>query len=659
MFVPRAYLYVALALLAVPGIGQAAKSASDSDTEGDTPDPNTPINFLNDGVLIVSGEQTSCEIALISKQHGLVAANCLLTDDSQPIPTSKLEIATHGSGDFEVIPVDGLTIHPDYDSQTLANNIAVVVFSTDKDDIEPAEAPLNSTKWDDRALFRRALKNVSKPKWNDPILGRVTDESQDLCKVASPIYAANKNDFICDKGSVSPGNSITSCKLPFGMGYGAVINYGTAPMAIYSHTVVFGDGLCTNAEKVHYYTMLRNYLAWAANAATQQGKSLSSNELAKANKFGSKDYKMKQPDNTVPVVKVYGGNLYADLPESLMMSSSMASESDDASTADNGEGDGESGLDTSTEPPMASVSVHSETDAQGDVSPDIPDYSTTTVEYTSFLTITTYSNSPFSSAPAGSVDGEGNGESGLDSSTSCTDDLTVDSDSYDCTETVYVDDCSDSNVTDNGSAGDIGTLVPFDPSSDNNTDSNESNAAGSTTDGSNSGESTADNSNASGSTVDDSNTSESAADGSNDEFSNAGTLSPVDPSDTADSDGSSDTDGSDSNVSELDTAGTDSDASGSDTDGADSDASGSDSAGSGSDALNTDDSELDSLTDDSNVDESQTDDESSVSDPDSSPNNTNESSGGISRTTAILVGILVPLAIIIIIVCLYFYFKKK
>ncbi|KAJ2175497.1 hypothetical protein EV180_002554, partial [Coemansia sp. RSA 518] len=438
MILPRACIYSVLALLAVSGIGQATETEPSSVAETDTSD-STPIDFLNDGVLLVSGKQTSCEIAFISKQHGLLAANCLFTKDNQPLYTDDLTIATHGSEESEVIPVEGLVIHPDYDSQSLANNIAVVVFTTDSDKISNPKAPLNTTKWDDRALFRRVLADTDEPVWNNPLLGRITDEGQDLCSVASPIYAANGNDFICDLGSIAPGDPISSCKLPFGMSYGAVLNQGTAPMAIYSHTVVFGDGLCSSSKKVHYYTILRNYLAWGLDAASGLGKSLDIDRTMKANNIGSKSYKMNPPENPLPVVQLYGGNLYAYLPVSIIMSSSTTispssnitdptdpvdnSEGEPSETATDNDGsdsdnDSESELDTGESQSTSENSPSEQESVQpsGIISSG-SEFSTTIVEITSYVTITTYSSKPASSAPASFTDG-GN-ETGSD--ISCTD----------------------------------------------------------------------------------------------------------------------------------------------------------------------------------------------------------------------------------------------
>ncbi|KAJ2437934.1 hypothetical protein IWW46_005115, partial [Coemansia sp. RSA 2440] len=238
---------------------------------------------------------------------------------------------------------------------------------------------------------------------------------------------------------ISPGDPISSCKLPFGMSYGAVLNQGTAPMAIYSHTVVFGDGLCSSSKKVHYYTILRNYLAWGLDAASGLGKSLDIDRTMKANNIGSKSYKMNPPENPLPVVQLYGGNLYAYLPVSIIMSSSTTispssnitdptdpvdnSEGEPSETATDNDGsdsdnDSESELDTGESQSTSENSPSEQESVQpsGIISSG-SEFSTTIVEITSYVTITTYSSKPASSAPASFTDG-GN-ETGSD--ISCTD----------------------------------------------------------------------------------------------------------------------------------------------------------------------------------------------------------------------------------------------
>ncbi|KAJ2647093.1 hypothetical protein IWW40_004949 [Coemansia sp. RSA 1250] len=655
MIAPLAYIYLVLALFALPSFSTAAANNS---TE-------TPIEFQNDGVLIIDGKQSSCEIALVGESYGLVAANCLLTDDGKRRKVKQLQIATHGSGESEVVPVDDMVLHPQFDTKTLANNIAVLLFTTSKDTIPSPMAPLNTSSWDDQCLFRRTLADLT-PTWSNYMLGRVSDKGQDLCQVASPIFAANSDDFICDQGLVSPGDSITSCKLPYGMGYGAVLYKGTAPMALYSHTVVFGDGLCSTSQKVNYYILLHNYLDWCKSTAdSHKAKSLKSPQAASASKNNSQEvYQMNPPENPVPVVQTYGGNLYAYLPTPIFEPTSSTTTSDlvDESSSDYQE---------SSESPLPTSDMESNMSSeQSGLIPGVPSYSTTTISITSYTTITTWSNSDNMSSAPSSFDDESS-SNGLSESedicTTCSDNNVSDSasDDYDCTETVYItsdvtDSCTDventsedtteycsedvseppaqsseppidnsedsslvdsssdasSESSDNGEGSseidNVGTLEPYDPSSESTVDSSDSEES-SNADESSGTETPSDTEESSDSEA----SSNDVTDSNNDEVENVGTLEPYNPTNDTDSEGSNGMQSDENTTDDV------------------------------TDADDTDGTEFDSS------------DTATDSDADSSPNNSNQESGGISRTTAILVGILVPLAIIIIVVCLYFYFKKK
>ncbi|KAJ2903736.1 hypothetical protein GGI21_004392, partial [Coemansia aciculifera] len=127
---------------------QALASESESDN-GDNdyvpplmgPGPVIPNSSLNvtdaiegqfDGVLIVKSIQTSCEVALASDSYGYVAANCLMVNGNMVGMLSDLQVAVHGPQLSSLYPITNVTIHPNYDPASLANNIAVVKYKSGK-----------------------------------------------------------------------------------------------------------------------------------------------------------------------------------------------------------------------------------------------------------------------------------------------------------------------------------------------------------------------------------------------------------------------------------------------------------------------------------------------------------------------------------------------
>ncbi|KAJ2780581.1 hypothetical protein H4R18_003376 [Coemansia javaensis] len=407
MLAPLAYIYVLCALLLAPALGDGTASiAANSNNNSNMYTP------ASDGVVLGAGKQTSCAVALVSAVHGIAAANCLVTKNGTAVSPAGMTIAMYGSSVSQVVAVSSVVIHPGYDPKTLANNVAVVMFSITGSAAPVSNVSLTSSAWDDSCLLRRTLLDPARPRWNNPLMARLSDSGKDLCLAVSPLYAANQGDFICNNLAALPDQLSATCKLPYGLGYGAIKDQGTVPMAIYSHTVVVGNSLCSTSPMAHYYTVLKNYMAWASQTAADQAKSLAID----TGKYvmmaaGNTQYQMKPPANPSPVVKTFGGNLYRYLSSP--------------------------GGSVSSTPPGPTTSPTSPTSPTSGG----PSYSTTTVYSTTFTIVTTYLGS-YKTTPAPGQ------------TLSCSD-LTGD-DTYDCTETVTVDG------TDDGvSFSNVGTLVPL------------------------------------------------------------------------------------------------------------------------------------------------------------------------------------------------------
>ncbi|KAJ2761528.1 hypothetical protein IWQ57_006025, partial [Coemansia nantahalensis] len=135
--------------------------------------------------------------------HGVVAANCITGKNGKPV-TDKLTIALYGATVSQVVTVARIVVHPSYNPATLANNIAVVVFSITGSTAPISVIPPGTSKWDDSCLVRRTLADPQRPKWNGPHLTRFQNNASDLCKVASPIYAANVGDYLCNNAVINP-----------------------------------------------------------------------------------------------------------------------------------------------------------------------------------------------------------------------------------------------------------------------------------------------------------------------------------------------------------------------------------------------------------------------------------------------------------------------
>ncbi|KAJ2559661.1 hypothetical protein EV175_000235 [Coemansia sp. RSA 1933] len=528
------YIYYITALACLLLAVGATDSTSTTTTSSDV---DSAISSYPDGVLIIDGEQTSCMVALVSESFGFVSAACLMpSGDTTAIPASRMKLAINGLQSAGQISVSDAVVHPSYDPSTLANNIGIVYFdvnsggkSNSGNSSSVAAAKCDITK---TYLERRTLSSLSPMTWNSPpTIIPFSSNSDDVCDIGSPVYAANKDAFICNNDVANPGSGLSSCALPLGLGYTAITGSSALPSAVYSHSVVFGDGLCSGSKMVHYYIIISNYLAWGAQVAQTlkaQGASAKSASIAA-------DYSMTTPSEAVPVIEVYSGNLYSQVPV-----------------------------------PMASATE-----------------SGSSSSFTTYYVTTTSCDSDDGSANSSpsSTPPPGSGSTSLSSTMSDSDSFDI-SGADDCTDDI---DCSDSNAGDDPFAGIVNIVTMsnagnnvYVPVSNNPTSTSSS----MTMDMSMSGDMSM------------------SMSMSGDSASSANTIFA----------------GSTYNT-------------GSDT------SSGTDTASDGSAGDSSSSSDMDSAS--------------------AAKENEKTASGGISRTTAILIAVLVPISVLAIFVCLYFYWRRR
>ncbi|KAJ2090747.1 hypothetical protein IW138_002365 [Coemansia sp. RSA 986] len=289
-------------------------TSTTTSTSGSTSSISSAISMFPDGVLIIDGKQTSCMVALVNEAYGFVSAACLMSAGETTAKTAgRLKLAINGLEASGLLSIAAAVVHPSYNATTLANNIGVLYFTANQssksnngDSVAAAKCDVTKTY-----LERRTLSNLSPLTWNTPpTIVAFKSNSNDVCTIGSPIYSANKGDFICNNAVASPGSGLSSCALPLGLGYTAITANSALPSAVYSHSVVFGDGLCSNNKMVHYYVVLSNYLAWGAqvvqNLKTAGVSGKSANVAA--------DYSMDPPAEIVPVIMTYSGDLYTQAP---------------------------------------------------------------------------------------------------------------------------------------------------------------------------------------------------------------------------------------------------------------------------------------------------------------------------------------------------------
>ncbi|KAJ1772378.1 hypothetical protein IW140_001878 [Coemansia sp. RSA 1813] len=307
-------------LLAAVTAFQAAVLAKDNTTstkDNTVTKRDVTVNDVLDfksALLLIDGKETSCESALIDSGAGFVAASCLKFTGSKVDMTRAYELVIkmgRGSSPTVTKTISSIDVHPEYDSGTLVNNLAVVQFG-DGSNIEWHNyIGIDPSEWNNLYFIRRSLQNVPSRTWSDVIAYSSTD-TPDKCLNASTSYAANPKDFLCNyAASLSIFNQ--ECKIPYGTVFAAIQPSDVAVVALHSHSAVYGNSMCSQDTKLHYYTLLRNYLAWAA---TTLNRAIGGFVLDASYDFSpDSSYSMKSASKSnIDGVDLFYGDQYAQDP---------------------------------------------------------------------------------------------------------------------------------------------------------------------------------------------------------------------------------------------------------------------------------------------------------------------------------------------------------
>ncbi|KAJ2614141.1 hypothetical protein EV177_002203 [Coemansia sp. RSA 1804] len=255
--------------------------------------------------LYKNGEQTSCMVAVVSMTFGVVAANCIdLTGDNK-VDTSvtyKIHYSPYNNntGPMYDISPSGFTVHPNYNPQTLENNIAVLQYTDSTADSYSSYISTNAYGPTNKVYIRRDYDTLTST-WTAPELIN-NDISDSDCEDTSPI-----------------------------------------------HSVIFGDDMCGGSNRIlNYYTYLWPYLEFFLKTLNQAIQVYGQNDTAVFTIGES--IVMNPPTNaSAPASTLVGGDLYPmqrkieDIPEaSAILSDEILSTILESTTSSSGGGGGSS-----------------------------------------------------------------------------------------------------------------------------------------------------------------------------------------------------------------------------------------------------------------------------------------------------------------------------
>ncbi|KAI8319804.1 hypothetical protein GQ54DRAFT_292335 [Martensiomyces pterosporus] len=281
-------------------------------------------------LLVKNGKQTSCELAVIDVHSAFVSANCLDFSDGKVDTATSYEVYLNygDGGQAAKYKIDSnISVHPSFDPDTLANNIAVVQYNDDDQSTTINTIPTNSSDWSSISYVRKSLSSGSDMAWNAPTIGSPIQEGSS-CQDSSNIYSANTNAFLCT--STTTHNS-DNCAVPYGS---AVANVGGESdlIALYSHTAVVGDSLCGSTQQYSYYTLLGNYVGFAVSVLGRPVWTISNYQPIKVSD-GSVFSMQPAKSGKVKGITVFGGDIYAHGATSSSTSTAASGTAGDSATS--------------------------------------------------------------------------------------------------------------------------------------------------------------------------------------------------------------------------------------------------------------------------------------------------------------------------------------
>ncbi|KAJ2234895.1 hypothetical protein H4R99_003061 [Coemansia sp. RSA 1722] len=298
---------------------------------------------LKGAVLVKDDKETSCEIALIGENAGLVSANCF---DSEETADTKYGVLFYNA-DKDTKPVsydldkEDIHIHPGYNSKTLAYNIAVIEFNKNiQSDYKSYIAHFPFFPSGTSYTLRSVNNNTG--DWNIPNVQEFQTENPE-CPKWSGVYATNDYVQLCTGYGVSAQISGTECFNPYSAIY-SMSGGNVGVLALYSHSVIFGNNTCGESEKwLNYYTYLFNFEGFAVSVLNRTIFTFNSDGESSTNTSDTNMFIKEKPADIDLSGKIQiGGNIFgrkaSTQPSQSEDSPSPTSVSENPENPDNSQG---------------------------------------------------------------------------------------------------------------------------------------------------------------------------------------------------------------------------------------------------------------------------------------------------------------------------------
>ncbi|KAJ2799964.1 hypothetical protein H4R20_004237 [Coemansia guatemalensis] len=310
---------------------------------------------IKGAVLTKGGKLLSCGVGLLDNKASLVSADCLDFKDGKV--DSSVDYSLHADSGYDgataQFDIKKITVHPDYDKKTKANNVALLEYNLDNNVTWYNYNSVDRSKWESLIYVQRVLTNVETGEWGASKMYMHSVDDDNQCSDLSPIFKANKDDFTCNEiVAQAPTSSLSSCKVPYDTVYGFTNNI-VYQAGFFSHAVVEGGSdLCKYDTVRTYYILIADYLMWVNSITNRIVYYFMTPDGNSDPPQSNPNYKMTDVSSAAPNgANVITGNQYSlegkdASSDSESNASDNASDPEDSSDASSSDSQGDSGLST-------------------------------------------------------------------------------------------------------------------------------------------------------------------------------------------------------------------------------------------------------------------------------------------------------------------------
>ncbi|KAI9467854.1 hypothetical protein BX667DRAFT_503868, partial [Coemansia mojavensis] len=301
------------------------------------------IDKSKGGVLGKNGKITSCELAVIDNKAAVVAASCLDFVLSNTLD-SKTEYTVYLDGGNDNIrgayKVENITVHPDYNPDNYANNLAILEFNSNsnvtmQNNIAPVESDY---KWIEKTYTRELMPNATLEGMHYAYT-KYMNVSQ-MCYTYSDLFKENSKDMTCFLLPVFSPVNWHNCSISFGSLYGYASNNKAYIISIFSYSVNIGTDPCNDDRSYSYFTVLAPYLGFIKKTLNRDIKTDESFFKVNVDSFDP-SFKMTEANavnsDESSNAKIVTGNIFTgpDTPDGPPVESNDSNEASDSSAAGN------------------------------------------------------------------------------------------------------------------------------------------------------------------------------------------------------------------------------------------------------------------------------------------------------------------------------------